>query len=318
MTLNWVLGWWNLIYVVPFGLALLYLGLYTLTGMHFGDADADGDMDADAHGEFEAHGDVEAHADVDADADADLDADADVDADADLDAHADVDADSDVDADGHAEVSAASHGASHGDAHSHAESSQQSSTPLFMSMLTLIGVGRAPLGLVLMILLMTWGFIGFATNNAVRPVMPRDWMVALASLPIAAIGSMALTGGMARMVARFMPTSETSARKRSELCGNVGEALYEISDTFGMVVVRDSQHNRFQVPCRVGQGREAIAKGAQVLLVKYDEADESFIVRPYELNNTAAALKPRIETTPDSGNERMLRAGSQKRVRESS
>ena len=32
MTLQWLLSWWNLIFVLPFGLALLYLGLYTVSG----------------------------------------------------------------------------------------------------------------------------------------------------------------------------------------------------------------------------------------------------------------------------------------------
>src|SRR4051794_14098057 len=76
MTLELLLAWWNLIYIVPFALALMYLGLFVFTGITFGDADADADFDADA--------DVDA--DVDADADMDHDLDHDVDADADHDA----------------------------------------------------------------------------------------------------------------------------------------------------------------------------------------------------------------------------------------
>src|SRR5258706_9607371 len=80
MTLQWILGWWNLIFVAPFAVALLYLGVYTLSGVGFGDADAD------AHGDFDA----DADADADVDADAGVDADADADADADGDAHGDA------------------------------------------------------------------------------------------------------------------------------------------------------------------------------------------------------------------------------------
>ena len=77
MTAEWLLSWWNLIYIVPFGLAMVYLGLYSMTGMggdHDADADADADVDADAHGD--AGHDVDADADADADVDADADADA--------------------------------------------------------------------------------------------------------------------------------------------------------------------------------------------------------------------------------------------------
>ena len=48
MTLEWLLGWWNLVFVAPFFVALLYLGVYTLTGVGGGDADADAEADADA------------------------------------------------------------------------------------------------------------------------------------------------------------------------------------------------------------------------------------------------------------------------------
>ena len=68
MNAEWLLNWWNLIFLLPFGLALLYLGLYTISGVTFGDGDVDHDFDVDH--------------DVDADADADHDISADHDADA--------------------------------------------------------------------------------------------------------------------------------------------------------------------------------------------------------------------------------------------
>jgi hypothetical protein len=61
MTWQWLMGWWNLIFVAPFAVALLYLLVYTITGVTFGDADVDADADAN----------VDANADADADADAD-------------------------------------------------------------------------------------------------------------------------------------------------------------------------------------------------------------------------------------------------------
>src|SRR6187401_1355265 len=72
MPLTLMLAWWNLIYIVPFLLAVVYLGLFVFTGITFGDADADVDMDADADLDADATVHVEAHA-VDLDGDADLD-----------------------------------------------------------------------------------------------------------------------------------------------------------------------------------------------------------------------------------------------------
>ena len=45
MTAQWILGWWNLIFMVPFALALMYLVLYTVSGITFGEADADADVE---------------------------------------------------------------------------------------------------------------------------------------------------------------------------------------------------------------------------------------------------------------------------------
>ena len=46
MTHEWLLGWWNLVFLAPFLLALIYLGVYAASGLTFGDADADvGDAD---------------------------------------------------------------------------------------------------------------------------------------------------------------------------------------------------------------------------------------------------------------------------------
>src|SRR5436190_5101104 len=85
MTLQWILGWWNLIFVAPFAVALLYLGVYTLSGVGFGDADADGHLDADADADGHLDADSDGHIDADADAHLDHDTDADADHDADAD-----------------------------------------------------------------------------------------------------------------------------------------------------------------------------------------------------------------------------------------
>jgi hypothetical protein len=151
-----------------------------------------------------------------------------------------------------------------------------------------LGVGRVPVGLVLMVLLFSWGFVGFITNNIVRPIMPSDWMVGLASLPLALLGSMLTTRTVTRLVATYMPLTETSAKRHEALLGHVGEAMYAIDRSFGMASVRDKTAGTMQVPCRVGDDREPIAKGSPVLLVSYDATDKMYTVIPYELGGDGA------------------------------
>jgi hypothetical protein len=243
MTLQWLLGWWNLIFLAPFAVALLYLFVYTLSGLGFGEVDAHGD----AHGDFDA----------DADADADMDADAHVDVDADADGELDADADADADGDG--------------DAH---ESGQTSAHSMALSWL---GVGRVPLSLIAVVLLLTWGAAGFVANAIMRPQV--DWDAARVSLPAALIFALFVTRSVVLLMGRFVPLNETYARRRAELVGHVGEALYGIDERFGLAAVRDDRGDLHQVTCRLAPGLEPIARGTRVKLVAYRANEGVFFVR---------------------------------------
>ena len=262
MTAHLLLSWWNLIFVVPFGLALLYLGLYTLSGVTFGETDADTDLDAD----------VDTDADTDVDADADLHADADLDADAHIDADADVDADADThidaDADAHADA----------DTDSGADVSPGGHAPLHLLAMSFLGVGRVPLSLLLMVLLMTWGAVGFVTNQLLADRWGHAPRAALISIPVAALAAVLFTRALVRAIDRFLPLNETSARRRHELLGSIGEALFPIDARFGLVAVRDDRGELFQVPCRTHDDRDVLPKGARVRLIGYSAKTRSFFV----------------------------------------
>jgi membrane protein implicated in regulation of membrane protease activity len=248
MTLQWILGWWNLIFVAPFAVALLYLGVYTLTGIGAGDADGDFEADADAH----------------------IDADADADADADLDADADVDADADADADGDA----------HGDSDHDAEAGGNGHSSIGAMALSWIGVGRVPLTLVTIVLLLVWGSAGFVTNALIRH--REGWEAARVSLPVALGVSLVVTRAVVMFMGRFVSLNETFAKRRGELVGCVGEAMFGINDAFGMVAVRDDRGDLHQVACRVASGLEPIDKGRRVKLVAYSPQERTFFVRQFE------------------------------------
>jgi membrane protein implicated in regulation of membrane protease activity len=254
MNAQTLLAWWNLIFVVPFGIALVYLGLYTLSGLDFGEADADADVDA-------AH----AHADADLDADADVDADADAGVDNHIHADADADADADTDVETHAGAGGAADAAH---------------VPFHVAAMGFLGVGRVPVSLVLMVLLMTWGTTGFLVNQLAFDRLGRGWHVAALSIPAAALASLAFTRMLVRAMDRWVPLNETSARRRHDLLGSVGRALYPISGQFGLVTVRDDRGELYQVPCRVAPDGDPIAKGAAVRLVSYSAKTKSFYVTP--------------------------------------
>jgi membrane protein implicated in regulation of membrane protease activity len=258
MTAEFLFAWWNLIFIVPFLLALLYLGLYAISGATFGDTEADAGVDAD--------GDVGVDADAHVDVDAHVDADTDVAVDADADG--DVAADADADADAHADVVHAGGGGPSDLAH----------PPFYMAALSWLGVGRVPLSLLLMVLLVSWGVIGFLVNAVLYPALQDHSQIPGLSLPAAAAGSLLFTSGFARLMARWAPLSETYARRRHELLGLVGEALYPINDQFGLVSVRDDRGVLFQIPCRIFREGSPIDKGSRVRLVAYNGKQRLFYV----------------------------------------
>lgn len=143
-----------------------------------------------------------------------------------------------------------------------------------------LGVGRVPLSLILMVLLMSWGALGFVVNQLARAQVREDWRVALLSLPIAAIGGLAVTRVLTSLMVRFLPLYETNARRRHELLGCVGETLYTVNEKFGLVSVRDESGELHQVPCHAGVNATGIPKGARVQLIAYNARQDSFEVRP--------------------------------------
>jgi len=232
-----LLSWWNLIFELPFGLGLLYLAVYTLSGWTFGEAGADGAMEHDVDASMDADGHVSFEHDVDAD----------------------TDADTDTGAEGH-----------------DTDQDHTGGGSALMAALNFIGVGRAPLSMVLMILMLSWGTIGFCTNRLMDN-RPLDQSVP-AAIVIAGLGSIFITKFVSSLVARFLPTTESYARRRHELLGSLAEALYPIDAKFGMAVGRDDRGERFEVACRTEADQPIIPKGSPVQLVGYAAKERMFCV----------------------------------------
>ncbi len=268
MSAEFLLAWWNLLFVVPFLLAVTYLAVYAFSGVTFGETDAE--MASDLSGDMAA----DLHAELDHDVDGGLEHDVDADADADVDHDVETTTES---GDAEHEVASSSETAVAAPATSAHEVS------IYAGLLAWIGLGRAPLSILLMVLLISWGVIGFVTNVLLAPVMPWPWMAVFGSLPTAAAGSLLITRSTVRLVAKWLPTMETYARPTGALVGSSGEALYNISERFGIASVRDSRGDLFQVACRVYPGDQPIAKGTQVLLVDYNDGEKCFFVTPYDV-----------------------------------
>lgn len=167
-----------------------------------------------------------------------------------------------------------------GDGHTGADTEMDADGQgFFDGALESIGVGRAPLTLVLLAFCGSFGITGLLTNTMLANALPSYpsgalWLV----LPLAALVAVFLTGRLSSAFARLAPEQSTAVGFE-QLVGRVGTVVSPtVSRTYGRVQVRDpfgSLHTVFAV---IDRG-EPILERREVALVTYDDARRCFVVR---------------------------------------
>ena len=250
---TFLIAWYNLPFTFMLGLGVVLAGLQLLGLSHDGDTDANADGDVDA--------------DVDADADADVDTDADADADLafphDLDHEVDHDIDHDVD-----------HDLAHDADHVIGRDSLSG-----FSWLAFIGIGKAPLMVVLLIVLMTTGLLGWILNGlavGILGVFPGFLLLGtfLASL----VAGSLVTSRLTRFIGRALPPVSTTATRAQALVGRPGTVISPFVDNrYGMVHLRDDGGTLISL-FAITEDDQPIARGESVILLSYDPTQRLYLV----------------------------------------
>jgi membrane protein implicated in regulation of membrane protease activity len=141
------------------------------------------------------------------------------------------------------------------------------------SALLFLGVGRAPLTLVLQCLLLLWGAVGLAIHLSVGNGGP-GWL--LLSVPLSLVGSMLGTRALALAFSRLYRAAGTSALSRSEFVGTTGRVVYPVSTEEGTIHFRDPHGTLHRVRAR--SERERIEAGQDVIIVGYDPGQNVYVV----------------------------------------
>lgn len=230
-------------YNLPFTLALLaFLALSALQFLGL-DHDHDADAEADLH--------LEVEHDLDLDHDLDIDHDLDLDHDADLD-----------------------HGLEHDIGHDAAE------IPAWAGLLHFLGVGQAPITMILLVLLGSFGLLGWIINSVAINLLPAypGWAFLLVLVVVLLISAW-FTSQTARFIGRALPAFATTAVSVKRLVGLPGRVISpQIDQTYGQVKLRDSGGTLHTVFAVVDPGKPPLPRDTQVYLVEYDEAKKVFIV----------------------------------------
>jgi membrane protein implicated in regulation of membrane protease activity len=203
-------------------------------------------------GEQEIDQELEVDTDLDLDTGVDLDADIDLDADVDLDVDLDTDADVDV-----------------GDGLS-----------AWGDFLAFIGLGQAPLTLVLLLLFLTFGFTGWVLNSAVISILGSYPGIALGgTLPLSMLSSVLITSRLSRLLNRITPSVSTTAMSRKQLVGHRGTVVSaQVTGRYGQVRVKDRSGASLTLFARIEGDTAPIKRDQEVVIVAYDEAEHTYTV----------------------------------------
>lgn len=162
----------------------------------------------------------------------------------DVDADADADADTDADGDGDSDNDSVGDKA-----------------------LSLFGIGRVPLGIILMTAFLIFGCVGVASNAFLAPLLRAPVLYGLVSLGVAFTAMVLLTGRVARLVSRLMPTTETYTVSKNDLVGVSGTLVLPATATSGLAQVYDHDKNLHQIICVSSEGD--LPKGSEILVIDY-------------------------------------------------
>lgn len=188
--------------------------------------------------------------------DHDIDHDFDCDHDVELDAHADVDHDVDHDLD-------------HDHDHDHDSGKHvHSGTNLMFKVFSLLGVGKVPLSIILMIVGLVFGGSGMVANQILAPILIAPAAYGWISVIVACTATVLITGPLAHLINRIMPSTESYNVTKEDLCGQTGTLTLPASSSSGLAIVRDHEGNVHNIRCRTVEG--TLPKNANILVVDFD------------------------------------------------
>jgi hypothetical protein len=146
----------------------------------------------------------------------------------------------------------------------------------FAKALSMFGVGRVPLTVVLMLVSLLFGGIGIIANTILSSFGLPASLYGPIAIAAAFVGMLALTRSAIKLLNRFMPTTETYRVSRHDFAGCTGTLLLPADTASGYAQVKDHEGNVHNIKCRTVQG--TLPKGEAILVVKYEQDTQTFLV----------------------------------------
>ena len=170
----------------------------------------------------------------------------------------------------HRPAHAGAHGSADGRHHG-ADRSEARHAPQPNVLVALLGVGRAPLPMVVQAFFMVWGLSGCLAIQMMLGDTPYPSLLRM--LPVMGIAAgCGLVGARiaAELIARLMPQEESSIVSREGLYGLKGSVAFPVTETGGRIMVYDDFGSLHDETCRVAPGHPPIERGRKVLVMDRD------------------------------------------------
>ena len=168
--------------------------------------------------------------------------------------------------------------------HAHANAQQAP-----VRVLSLLGIGKVPIMLILSIFCLIWGATGVAGNLVFSMLLRIPSLYVWPSMLCAFLVAYSATGGLATWISRLMPDTESYGTDEESLVGRTAQAAYELSAKTGSAFLLDDHQNRIQVRCRTHDG-STIPRGAEVLLLEYDATSRIFTVVRFQRETPSSGV----------------------------
>jgi membrane protein implicated in regulation of membrane protease activity len=149
-----------------------------------------------------------------------------------------------------------------------------------LNVLAFLGVGKAPLLVVLLMFFGSVGILGWILNSAVRGVFGEyPGPVFAAVLPITIVAGGFMSSRTARFIGRALPPISTTATRANALVGRRGTVISPFVDAkYGLVHLRDQSGTLINVFAVIRTEQESIKRGTDVVLVSYDPASKVYTI----------------------------------------
>ena len=157
----------------------------------------------------------------------------------------------------------------------------------FQSILSLLGIGRCPMSIVIMTFLFTFSVIGVIALIITKPILGVAAIYGLVSYGLAFFGAFFMTGSFARLIGRLLPSYESSIKSKRELAGKIGTVLYDFDTAkqTGFIQVYDGNGSLIEQRAHNTDTSQPLKKHDKVLIHGWRKEEQKLQVRkaPAEL-----------------------------------